>query len=210
MSAEKLVCDLLAFLLGLFYVGVSLLGVFGTSPQLGSFGARVRYEKQVVMGGLLGVPNYLMIESVIMVVVAWGCLKCITFPPPSDHMPAVSLTLALAHCVVVLVYGAVSGVNIAYCIPVVVLTVGEASWRFARFLSPAAVRPVAIIAVGSAVLCLLAIYRMLRRKDERRAINERFLRKLQYLDKNPGASWELGKDAPNGFEDSETVNLLPT
>lgn len=208
MSVEKLLCDLLAFILGIFYLSVSLLGVFGTSPKLGTFGARFSYEVQEIMGGLLGVPNYMMIESVYLVVVSWGCLKCISFPPSSDHMPGISLVLALAYCIIVLAYGAISGVSVVYFIPVFLLTVGEASWRFARFLSGHAIRPVVICSIGAGALCLMAIYRMFRRKNERRTVNGQFLRKLQYLEKNSGSVWKQGKDAPEGFDEAEATDLL--
>lgn len=208
MSAEKVACDLFAFALGVFYLSVSLLGVFGKSPRLGTFGARFTYEMQEIMGGLIGVPNYMMIESVALVVTAWGCLKCVSFPPPSDHMPGISLTLALGYCLVVLAYGCFSGSRVAYFVPVFLLTVGQACWRFARFTAPRAERPIVIAAILSSGLAAVAIYRMYKRKDLRREINERFLRMLKYLDKNPAASWQLGKDAPEGFEDAESATLL--
>lgn len=208
MSVEKILCDLLAFILGIFYLFASLLGVFGTSPKLGTFGARFSYELQEIMGGLLGVPNYMMVESVYLVVVSWGCLKCISFPPPTDHMPGISLVLALAYGVIVLVYGVISGVSVLYFVPVFLLTVGEASWRFTRFLDGHAIKPVVIVAIGAGALCLMAIYRMARRKNERRLVNEQFLRKLQYLHKNSGTVWKQGKDAPEGFDEADAADLI--
>lgn len=210
MTTEKILCDLTAFVLGLFFLCFALLSAFAHSPKLGTFGARFSYEMQVVMGGLLGISNYMTIETVVLGISAWGCIKCITFPPTHDHMPTISLTVALCYFFVLLFYGWLSGTGIIPFIPFFILIAVELSWRIIRFTDAIAFHVTGIAAIGSVSIALFAIWRMYNRVQRRQQVNQRFVRILNYLQQHPQAKWKHGNDAPDGFNDYEASQFSPS
>ena len=124
----------LAAPLGLFFLVFTFLNLFG--EVLGTFGRKFIFEMDVVMGGLLGIPHYSKLESIMLGMGVVGA-SLLWSRNPNHQLPAILGLMVVDLYLLICVAYAVNARQpfIPFMIPIAPLT-AIIIWRYVRFLNP--------------------------------------------------------------------------
>lgn len=210
MSFELFLCNTLTVFLGTFFAIFALLNVISRFGVLGRFGARFAYEMDVIMGGLLGIPYYSLVEAVLFAVAAYGMLNAMFGPTPTNTWPLVGLLIGTMYLGMVNFYAVFSKQPLT---PFVTLTVISGSlfvWRLVRFTDPLVYGELVKIGLVCVVLAAVGTLRMMSKAGERAEVNAQFVRMQKFCDDHPDYEWIIRENGPVGFTDSDTSVPLIT
>lgn len=206
MTFEQTLCNVLTFILGVLFLLFAIFNACGRN--LGTFGAQFNYEMDEVMGGLLGIAHYGIIEAVIFLVASLGALWTITNPGRGDILPPAALLIISLYFVMVVFYAHFEKQRMAPFAIFSAITSMMFVWRLVRFTDIHLYGDLLRIAIVCALLVGLCIWRMAWNAGARSACNDRFVRIQQFCDEHPDYHWRFGEDCPAGFVDLELSSPL--
>lgn len=206
-DAEYYICGALCSFLGLFMFVMAMFNLFHNSGMLGTFGAKFGYEMDVVMGGLMGLPNYSKIEYLMLIFAATGFFATWVHHPMAYQLVAVlGIMVAATYMVICFFYAVFAGLLKQEGGPflvVALISVGLCAWRIARFLEPIFYQAALIGGGACIVLIVLSAVVMGYRSTlpDVKKVNRRFVEIFAWCEapENKGFTWADGANGPEGF-----------
>lgn len=186
---------------------MAMFNLSHNSGVLGTFGAKFGYEMDVVMGGLLGLPNYSKIEYLMLIFAAAGFFATWVLDPMAYQLVAVlGIMVAATYMVICFFYAVFAGLlkqeGGAFLV-MAVISLGLCAWRITRFLEPIFYQASLIGGGVCMVLILLSAMVMGYRSTLPgvRKVNRRFVEIFAWCEapENKGFTWANGANGPEGF-----------
>lgn len=209
MTFELYLCNTLTVIMAAFFAIFSFLNAIARLDILGPFGARFVYEIEVIMGGLLGVPYYTLVEAAVFAIATFGTGKAIARPPPTDPWPAASLIIGTSYLCIVTCFAHNIGQTMRPFLLMTATSGGLCVWRIVRFTDTSIHASLLEIGLLSGSLSIAGCLRMMSRAAARAELNARFIRMQQFCDGQMDYDWVMWEDAPIGFMDSRSHISAP-
>eukprot|EP00929_Paragymnodinium_shiwhaense_P109480 TRINITY_DN75929_c0_g1_i1.p1 TRINITY_DN75929_c0_g1~~TRINITY_DN75929_c0_g1_i1.p1 ORF type:complete len:215 (+),score=32.90 TRINITY_DN75929_c0_g1_i1:112-756(+) len=186
--------------LGLMFTVFAIFNLIHNTGALGSFGHKFGYEMDVVMGGLLGIPHYSKVESVMLAFGAAGAAFAVT--RTNELVAVLGLSSAAAYMYVCALYAYFAKLwkqeGSAFVV-MGTLSAALVCWRWVRFM-PASDADAAgkgvVFFIAFTVICGMI---MKVRAPSREAMHDRFVMIFDYCEQNKDFVWSAGDDCPQGF-----------
>ena len=191
--------------LGLLFLFFVVLNLFGDA--MGTFGRKFIFEMDVVMGGLLGIPNYSKLEAMMIIPGVIGTCLLWSRSPLLQFLAILGLMCVDLYLLICVAYGVnARQPTIPFIIPMAPIT-AIIIWRCVSFLNPVYYTSVIVVAVVGIILSIICHFIM----KSRRAKLEPEIQKLKAIQRfeksqkavNPDwkMEWLRGNKTPEGFED---------
>lgn len=184
----------------LIFAAINIVARFGI---LGSFGAKFQYEMDAVMGGLLGISNYSLIEGVLLLIAVVLSLDPYIRPsiPHTALHGALGLLIMGDYLLICVFYAHFAKQPIQIFAVISSFIFALLMWRVVRFVPNTDYFVLAVCAVAKTAVVVVAIFRMQSRVAVQTAVNERFRRIQKFCENHPDNVWQTGASAPVGFEE---------
>lgn len=201
MHPEHMVLSSLTVLLAVALLTIAMLDLFSRFPFTGRTGAKLRHELDVVMGSLLGLPNFSLIEAIILFSSASLCLQGILSHKSTSsiwHIVLGSL-IAFSYLLTCIMYASRAAQPAGPFVIMLFLSALTLIWHITRFLDRKYLVPLLLAIVTSCVGVVVSLGRIEHHFDEVEFELARFRRIQAFCDANPNFEWEHGQRAPVGF-----------
>lgn len=200
MAVETIISSVFCTLFGILFAKFSYMNLRGKS--LGKEGRRFIFEMDEVMGGLMGIPRFSLLEGSVLALGSLGTFLAWSNNPTMQTLTVLGLVLLAVYMVVCSIYSIVAKQPILPYLIISSLLVGLIVWRALRMMPSESLVTVGIVAGIATLLCIFSGIQMHKKADSQADKIAKLIAINAYLKDNNDWDWREGESAPVGFEES--------